>query len=74
MFEPIDIDDDNEETTEDITKIAWDLTKKSLTITDIITVTITNNGIDSISGKLLDYQYLQYVVNFLTILILLLIL
>ena len=51
MFEHIDIDDDNEETIEAITKFAWDLTKKSLTTTDIITVTITNNGIDSISGE-----------------------
>ena len=51
MFKPIDIDVDNEKTTEAITNIVWDLTKKSLTTTDIITVTITNNGIDSISGE-----------------------
>ena len=51
MFEHIDIDDDNEETIEAITNIAWDLTKKSLTTTHIITVTITNNGINSISGE-----------------------
>ena len=51
MFEPTDIDVDNEGTREAITKNAWDLTKKSLTTTDTITVTITNNGIESISGE-----------------------
>ena len=44
MFEHIDIDVDNEGTTEAITKIAWDLIKKTLITID--TITITNNGID----------------------------
>ena len=42
-FEHIDIDVDNEGTTEALAKIAWYLTKKSLTTTNTITITITNN-------------------------------
>jgi hypothetical protein len=43
MFEHIDIDVDNEGTTEALAKIAWYLTKKSLTTTNTIIITIINN-------------------------------
>ena len=43
MFEHIDIDVDNEETTEALAKIAWYLTKKSLTTSNTIIITIINN-------------------------------
>ena len=43
MFEHIDIDVDNEGTTKAQAKIAWYLTKKSLTTTNTIIITIINN-------------------------------
>ena len=43
MFEHIDIDVDNEGTTKALAKIAWYLTKKLLTTTNTIIITITNN-------------------------------
>jgi hypothetical protein len=43
MFEHIDIDVDNERITEALAKIAWYLTKKSLTTSNTIIITIINN-------------------------------